>query len=70
MLTPIDDLDEINKALCQSSGWIALDLSNGNNLSRAASSQNMYIFRVRNKMAIVVWADSDLEAVHRANYEY
>ena len=70
MLTPIDDLDEINRALCQSSGWIALDLTNGNYLSRASSSQNMYIFRVRNKMAIVVWADSDLEAVHRANYEH
>ena len=73
MLTPIDELDEINRALCLSSGWIALDLTNGNTLSRSSQSHTsqsgMYIFRVRNKMAITFWADSDQEAIHKANHD-
>ncbi len=73
MLTPIDDLDRTNKALCQTYDWIALDLTNGNFLTRSSdfdtSQHGMYIFHVRNKMTIVIWAASDREAVHKANHD-
>ncbi len=73
MLTPVDDLDRTNRALCQTYDWIALDLTNGNFLTRSTNFDNgqngMYIFHVRNKMTIVIWAGSDLEAVHKANHD-
>ena len=73
MLTPIDKLDENNKSLCQTYNWLALDLTNGNYIIRSSDfdhgQKGMYILFIRNKMTIVIWADSDQQAINKANYD-
>ena len=73
MLTPIGELDENNKSLCQTYNWLALDKTNGNYIIRSSDfdhgQKGMYIFFVRNKMTIVIWADSDQQAINKANYD-
>ncbi len=72
MLIPIDDLTKENQARCRQKGWIALDPKDGRSLKRSGDDfgpgrANKYFLLIPNKMLIVIWAKSDLEAIEKAN---
>ncbi len=71
MLTAMRELDETHRAAWNLAGPIALDPHSGNFLRRAALFESiqrgMYIYHVRGKAAVAIWAESDQEAIRKAN---
>ena len=71
MLTPIHELDTTQHSICLFSSLIALDPTSGNFLRRAALFETiqhgMYIYHVRGKTTLAIWAGNDQEAILKAN---